>query len=154
MSVLDDMADHLMGLAPPEAQGRASGVLMDHHDMLKQVMGMCGASERSTEALLWDLAQEGLQGCDSASGFVATEATGPTHRPRRDDGIVGMFEVDFSGTLYEGINYVRGPGSTQIDFHCSSCSLSESSPGLLAPAPPLPVSSAVTAVYHALSFGR
>ena len=25
---------------------------------------------------------------------------------------VGMFEVDFSGTLYEGINYVRGPGST------------------------------------------
>ena len=26
---------------------------------------------------------------------------------------VGMFEVDFSGTLYEGINYVRGPGSAQ-----------------------------------------
>ena len=26
---------------------------------------------------------------------------------------VGMFEVDFSGTLYEGINYVRGPGSTR-----------------------------------------
>ena len=25
----------------------------------------------------------------------------------------GTFEVDFSGTLYEGINYVRGPGSTQ-----------------------------------------
>ena len=25
---------------------------------------------------------------------------------------VGTFEVDFSGTLYEGINYVRGPGST------------------------------------------
>ena len=26
---------------------------------------------------------------------------------------LGMFEVDFSGTLYEGINYVRGPASTQ-----------------------------------------
>ena len=85
---------------------------MDHHDMLKQVLGMCGESERSTEALLRDLAQEGLQGSFSASGFCATEATGPTHRPRRDDGPVGMFEVDFSGTLYEGINYVRGPGST------------------------------------------
>ena len=33
--------------------------------------------------------------------------------PTRADGAVGMFEVDFSGTLYEGINYVRGPGSTQ-----------------------------------------
>ena len=31
----------------------------------------------------------------------------------RADGAVGMFEVDFSGTLYEGINYVRGPGSNQ-----------------------------------------
>ncbi len=31
--------------------------------------------------------------------------------PTRADGAVGMFEVDFSGTLYEGINYVRGPGS-------------------------------------------
>ena len=31
----------------------------------------------------------------------------------RADGAVGTFEVDFSGTLYEGINYVRGPGSTQ-----------------------------------------
>ena len=30
----------------------------------------------------------------------------------RADGAAGMFEVDFSGTLYEGINYVRGPGST------------------------------------------
>jgi len=29
----------------------------------------------------------------------------------RADGAVGTFEVDFSGTLYEGINYVRGPGS-------------------------------------------
>ena len=29
----------------------------------------------------------------------------------RADGAAGMFEVDFSGTLYEGINYVRGPGS-------------------------------------------
>ena len=28
------------------------------------------------------------------------------------DGAVGTFEVNFSGTLYEGINYVRGPGST------------------------------------------
>ena len=26
---------------------------------------------------------------------------------------VGTFEVDFAGTLYEGINYVRGPGSAQ-----------------------------------------
>ena len=85
--------------------------------MLKQVLGMCGESERSTEALLRDLAQEGLQGSFSASGFCATEATGPTHRPRRDDGPVGMFEVDFSGTLYEGINYVRGPGSTQKLSH-------------------------------------
>ena len=31
--------------------------------------------------------------------------------PTRADGAVGAFEVDFSGTLYEGINYVRGPGS-------------------------------------------
>ena len=31
----------------------------------------------------------------------------------RADGAAGMFEVDFSGTLYEGINYVKGPGSTQ-----------------------------------------
>ena len=29
-------------------------------------------------------------------------------------GAVGTFEVDFSGTLYEGINYVRGPGSNQM----------------------------------------
>ena len=86
---------------------------MDHQDLLKHVLGMCGESERRTEALLRDLAQDGLQGSLSASGFVATEATGPTHRPRRDDGVVGMFEVDFSGTLYEGINYVRGPGSAQ-----------------------------------------
>ena len=35
-------------------------------------------------------------------------ADGPTH----DKGAVGTFEVNFSGTLYEGINYVRGPGST------------------------------------------
>ena len=34
-------------------------------------------------------------------------ADGPTH----DKGAVGKFAVDFSGTLYEGINYVRGPGS-------------------------------------------
>ena len=30
----------------------------------------------------------------------------------RAAGALGLFEVDFSGTLYEGINYVRGPGST------------------------------------------
>ena len=30
----------------------------------------------------------------------------------RAAGAAGTFEVDFSGTLYEGINYVRGPGST------------------------------------------
>ena len=30
----------------------------------------------------------------------------------RADGAAGMFEVDFSSTLYDGINYVRGPGST------------------------------------------
>ena len=29
----------------------------------------------------------------------------------RADGAAGRFEVDFSGTMYEGINYVRGPGS-------------------------------------------
>ena len=33
--------------------------------------------------------------------------------PTRADGAAGTFEVDFSGTLYEGINYVRGPGSAQ-----------------------------------------
>ena len=31
--------------------------------------------------------------------------------------VAGKFEVDFSGTLYEGINYVRGPGSTQKLSH-------------------------------------
>ena len=31
----------------------------------------------------------------------------------RAGGAAGTFEVDFSGTLYEGINYVRGPGSAQ-----------------------------------------
>ena len=37
----------------------------------------------------------------------ATDAAdGPTRA-------VGMFEINFSGTLYEGINYVRGPGSNQ-----------------------------------------
>ena len=35
----------------------------------------------------------------------------------RADGAVGMFEINFSGTLYEGINYVRGPGSTQKLSH-------------------------------------
>ena len=42
---------------------------------------------------------------------MARQATadGPTH----DKGAVGTFEINFSGTLYEGINYVKGPGSTQ-----------------------------------------
>ena len=31
----------------------------------------------------------------------------------RAAGAVGMFEVDFSDTLYEGINFVKGPGSAQ-----------------------------------------
>jgi len=35
------------------------------------------------------------------------------HGPTRAAGAVGKFAVSFSGTLYEGINYVRGPGSTQ-----------------------------------------
>jgi len=72
MSVLDDMADHLMGFGWP-----------------------------------------GAQGSPGASG-VAVES--PTPAPQRrfsNDGPIGKFEVDFSGTLYEGINYVRGPGSTQ-----------------------------------------
>ena len=32
----------------------------------------------------------------------------------RADGAAGIFEVDFSGTLYEGINYVRGPGAQKL----------------------------------------
>ena len=35
------------------------------------------------------------------------------HAADGPQGAVGTFEVNFSGTLYEGINYVRGPGSTQ-----------------------------------------
>lgn len=27
--------------------------------------------------------------------------------------VTGKFQVDFSGTLYEGINYVRGAGSSE-----------------------------------------
>ena len=38
-------------------------------------------------------------------------------KTRADDGAVGMFEINFSGTLYEGINYVRGPGSAQKLSH-------------------------------------
>ena len=70
MSVLDDMAAHLMGLARPGAQGSPTGVA------------------------------------------VESPTTPAQQRRFSDDGPVGMFEVDFSGTLYEGINYVRGPGST------------------------------------------
>ena len=47
---------------------------------------------------------------------MASRVTAPHHSvaeeaARTDE--AGTFEVDFSGTLYEGINYVRGPGSTQ-----------------------------------------
>ena len=71
MSVLDAMADHLMGLAPwPDVQG-------------------------------------------NNPSSIATESPTPGRQRFRNDGPVGMFEVDFSGTLYEGINYVRGPGSAQ-----------------------------------------
>ena len=44
---------------------------------------------------------------------MSRQATDGADGPTRADGTVGMFEVNFSGTLYEGINYVRGPGSTQ-----------------------------------------
>ena len=43
------------------------------------------------------------------TGTVA-HATDAADGPRA---AVGMFEVDFSGTLYEGINYVKGPGLAQ-----------------------------------------
>ena len=44
---------------------------------------------------------------------MSRRATDAAANPARADGAAGTFEVDFSGTLYEGINYVRGPGSTQ-----------------------------------------
>ncbi len=44
---------------------------------------------------------------------MSRQATDGADGPTRADGAVGTFEVDFSGTLYEGINYVRGPGSAQ-----------------------------------------
>ena len=44
---------------------------------------------------------------------MSRQATDGADGPTRADGAVGMFEVDFSRTLYEGINYVRGPGSAQ-----------------------------------------
>ena len=42
---------------------------------------------------------------------MSRQATDGADGPTRVDGTVGMFEINFSGTLYEGINYVRGPGS-------------------------------------------
>ena len=33
--------------------------------------------------------------------------------PARAAGAAGTFEVNFSGTLYDGINFVKGPGSAQ-----------------------------------------
>ena len=77
--------------------------------MLKLVLAMCDEGGERVKARLWG--QPGAQG--SPFG-VAVE--GPTPAPQRrfsNDGPVGTFEVDFSGTLYEGINYVRGPGSAQ-----------------------------------------
>ena len=44
---------------------------------------------------------------------MSRRATDAAANPTRADGAVGMFEINFGGTLYEGINYVRGPGSTQ-----------------------------------------
>ncbi len=44
---------------------------------------------------------------------MSRQATDGAEGPTRAAGAVGKFEVDFSGTLYEGINYVRGPGSAQ-----------------------------------------
>ena len=44
---------------------------------------------------------------------MSRQATDAADAPTRADGAAGTFEVDFSGTLYEGINYVKGPGSTQ-----------------------------------------
>ena len=44
---------------------------------------------------------------------MSRQATDAADGPTRADGAAGTFEVDFSGTLYEGINYVKGPGSTQ-----------------------------------------
>ena len=42
---------------------------------------------------------------------MSRQATDGADGPTRADGTVDMFEINFSGTLYEGINYVRGPGS-------------------------------------------
>ena len=83
-------------------------VAMNHQDMLKLVLAMCDEGGERVKARLWG--QPGAQG--SPFG-VAVE--GPTPAPQRrfsNDGPVGMFEVDFSGTLYEGINYVVAPGSS------------------------------------------
>ena len=48
---------------------------------------------------------------------MSRQATDAADGPTRADGAAGTFEVDFSGTLYEGINYVRGPGSAQKLSH-------------------------------------
>ena len=48
---------------------------------------------------------------------MSRQATDGADGPTRADGTVDMFEINFSGTLYEGINYVRGPGSTQKLSH-------------------------------------
>ena len=44
---------------------------------------------------------------------MSRRATDAADGPTRADGAVGMFEINFSGTLYEGINFVKGPGSAQ-----------------------------------------
>ena len=43
---------------------------------------------------------------------MSRQATDAADATARAAGAAGTFEVDFSGTLYEGINYVTGPGST------------------------------------------
>ena len=51
-----------------------------------------------------------VQGNNPSS--IATESPTPARQRFSNDGPVGTFEVDFSGTLYEGINYVTAPGSS------------------------------------------
>ncbi len=83
-------------------------VAMNHQDMLKLVLAMCDEGGERVKARLW-----GQPGAQGSSFGVAVE--GPTPAPQRrfsNDGPVGTFEVDFSGTLYEGINYVTAPGSS------------------------------------------
>ena len=83
-------------------------VAMNHQDMLKLVLAMCDEGGERVKARLW-----GEPGAQGSPFGVAVE--GPTPAPQRrfsNDGHIGKFEVDFSGTLYEGINYVTEPGST------------------------------------------